>query len=64
MNKKSYERQFPKPKDFAKAIYIFDIGQNDIADVINKVGKEDSHEMISNIVDYFNKQLQVSDTYY
>lgn len=57
-NKSSYIRHFPRPEDFAKSIFILDIGQNDIADVITKVGKEDSHALISNIVDYFSKQIQ------
>jgi len=63
-NKSSYIRHFPRPEDFAKAIFILDIGQNDIADVISKVGKEDSHALISNIVEYFSKQIQVSNTCY
>ncbi|KAJ1422408.1 SGNH hydrolase superfamily [Sesbania bispinosa] len=55
----SYERYFPKPEDFAKAIYSLDIGQNDIADAINKkVGKEESYAVISDMVEYFAKQVQ------
>ncbi|CAJ2669668.1 unnamed protein product [Trifolium pratense] len=57
-NGSSYRKHFPKPEDFSKAIYTFDIGQNDIADVISKVGKEDSHVLISNIVEYFSTQIQ------
>lgn len=59
--KKSYARHFPKPEDFAKAIYTFDIGQNDIAAAIGNVGKEDSQAVITDIVDYFANQVQVSD---
>ena len=57
----SYTRDFPRPEDFAKAIYTFDIGQNDIAAAIGMVGKENSQATISNIVEYFANQLQVSD---
>ncbi|TKY63186.1 GDSL esterase/lipase [Spatholobus suberectus] len=56
--KNSFIRHFPRPEDFAKAIYTFDIGQNDIAAAINNVGKEDSHAVISEIVDYFANQVQ------
>ncbi|XP_027347243.1 GDSL esterase/lipase At5g14450-like [Abrus precatorius] len=56
--KNSYRRHFPRPEDFAKAIYTFDIGQNDIAAAINKVGMEDSHVAISGIVEYFANQVQ------
>ncbi|XP_058739424.1 GDSL esterase/lipase At5g14450-like [Vicia villosa] len=57
-NKNSYTTHYPKPEEFAKAIYTFDIGQNDIAYVLSKYGKEDSQTLISNIVEYFSKQLQ------
>jgi len=59
--KNSFKGHFPRPEDFAKAIYTFDIGQNDIAAAINKVDTEDSHAVISDIVDYFENQVQVSD---
>jgi hypothetical protein len=60
-NGSSYRKHFPKPEDFAKAIYTFDIGQNDIAEILSKVGKEDSHALISNIVENFSTKVQVSD---
>jgi len=63
-NKSSFRRHFVKPEDFAKAIYMLDIGQNDLGDVISKVGKEDSQALILNIVEYFAKQVQVSDKLY
>ncbi|KAL2320186.1 hypothetical protein Fmac_029155 [Flemingia macrophylla] len=56
--KNSFRKHFPRPEEFAKAIYTFDIGQNDIAAAINNVGKEDSHAVISDIVDYFANQLR------
>ncbi|XP_054788524.1 GDSL esterase/lipase At5g14450-like [Prosopis cineraria] len=54
----SCRRQFPRPEDFPKAIYTMDIGQNDIAAAINRVGKEDSHDVISDIVQHFATQVQ------
>lgn len=57
----SFREHFPRLEDFAKAIYIFDIGKNDIVAAINRVGQEDSHAVISDIVDYFENQVQVSD---
>ncbi|XP_045798248.1 GDSL esterase/lipase At5g14450-like isoform X1 [Trifolium pratense] len=57
-NESSFGKHFPKPEDFSKAIYTFDIGQNDMTDVISKMGKEDSHVLISNIVELFSKQVQ------
>lgn len=57
-NQSYFRRHFPKPEDFANAIYMLDIGQNDLGDVISKVGKEDSQALISNIVEYFAKQVQ------
>ncbi|KAH1262137.1 GDSL esterase/lipase [Glycine max] len=55
----SFREHFPRLEDFAKAIYIFDIGKNDIVAAINRVGQEDSHAVISDIVDYFENQIQV-----
>jgi hypothetical protein len=60
-NGSSYRKHFPKPEDFAKAIYTFDIGQNDIVDILSMVRKEDFHALISNIVEVFSTQVQVSD---
>lgn len=59
--KNSFRRHFPRPEDFAKAVYTFDIGQNDIAAAINRVGTEDSHAVISDIVEHFAEQVEVSD---
>ncbi|KAK7293492.1 hypothetical protein RJT34_16358 [Clitoria ternatea] len=48
---------FPRPEDFAKAIYTFDIGQNDIAAALQKVGQEDSESVISDVVGQFANQV-------
>ncbi|KAE9588921.1 hypothetical protein Lal_00012521 [Lupinus albus] len=55
----SYINQFPRPEEFAKAIYTLDIGQNDIAAVINNGGKEDFKVVVSNIIQYFSNQVQL-----
>lgn len=51
---------FPRPEDFAKAIYTFDIGQNDIGAALQRMGQENSEAVISDIVDQFSNQLIVS----
>ncbi|KAJ1422414.1 SGNH hydrolase superfamily [Sesbania bispinosa] len=57
-NGNSYTTQFPRPEDFAKAIYTFDIGQNDIAAALQKLGEEDSQAVvISDVVELFGKQI-------
>ncbi|XP_014507802.1 GDSL esterase/lipase At5g14450-like [Vigna radiata var. radiata] len=48
---------FPRPEDFAKAIYTFDIGQNDIGAALQRMGQENSEAVISDIVDQFSNQL-------
>lgn len=53
-------RNFPRPEDFAKAVYTLDIGQNDIAAALQKVGEEDSKAVITDIVDHFGEQVKVS----
>ncbi|XP_028785884.1 GDSL esterase/lipase At5g14450-like [Neltuma alba] len=57
-NNPACRRQYPKPEDFPKAIYTMDIGQNDIAAAINRAGQEDSHAVISDIVQQFATQVQ------
>ncbi|KAK7395818.1 hypothetical protein VNO78_16389 [Psophocarpus tetragonolobus] len=54
----SFTKDIPRPEDYAKAIYTFDIGQNDIAAVISQSGMEYSHAVISEIVDNFTSQVQ------
>lgn len=53
---------FPRPEDFAKAIYTFDIGQNDIAAALQRMGQENTEAAISDIVDQLSNQLIVSDS--
>ncbi|KAK7339619.1 hypothetical protein VNO77_20297 [Canavalia gladiata] len=48
---------FPRPEELAKALYTFDIGQNDIAAVLQRMGQEDSEAAISDIVSQFVNQV-------
>ncbi|CAL0323246.1 unnamed protein product [Lupinus luteus] len=58
-NESSYQNQFPRPEEFAKAIYILDIGQNDIGAAIGNGGNEDFQVEASKIVEYFSNQVQL-----
>ncbi|BAT74228.1 GDSL esterase/lipase At5g14450-like [Vigna umbellata] len=55
--KRGQGNSFPRPEDFAKAIYTFDIGQNDIAAALQRMGQENSEAVISDMVDQFSNQL-------
>ncbi|OIW14432.1 hypothetical protein TanjilG_20878 [Lupinus angustifolius] len=57
--KSSYTKQFPRPEEFGKAIYTFDIGQNDIASAISNGDKEHFQVLASQIVQYFSNQVQL-----
>ncbi|XP_057720175.1 GDSL esterase/lipase At5g14450-like [Arachis stenosperma] len=51
-----YTVNFPRPEEFAKAIYTFDIGQNDIA---LGMGHQDSQALISDMLENFLKQIKI-----
>ncbi|KAK7339620.1 hypothetical protein VNO77_20298 [Canavalia gladiata] len=57
--KSSYSRHFPRPEEIAKAIYTFDIGQNDLSLITNNMSKEDSDAVISEMVGKFSNQVQI-----
>ena len=60
--KYSHRKHFPRPEDFAKAIYTMDIGQNDVAAAIEKGGVTEGFQAVaSDIVQQFATQVQVSD---
>ncbi|KAK8619078.1 hypothetical protein V6N13_133045 [Hibiscus sabdariffa] len=48
----------PRPKDFSKALYIFDIGQNDVAAGLRKKNDTDFHASVPDIVDQLAKAVQ------
>ncbi|XP_059639838.1 GDSL esterase/lipase At5g14450-like [Cornus florida] len=57
--KKPSERSnLPRPEDFSKALYTFDIGQNDIAVGFRKMSDEELRAAIRDIVDKFTAAVQ------
>ncbi|KAI5654084.1 hypothetical protein M9H77_31271 [Catharanthus roseus] len=50
--------RLPRPKDFSKALYTFDIGQNDLADGYRTLGEEELRASLPNIVNQFALQIQ------
>ncbi|KAE8696170.1 Esterase [Hibiscus syriacus] len=53
-----HRRYLPRPKDFSKALYILDIGQNDIAAGLRKKNDTDFHVSVPDIVDQLAKAVQ------
>lgn len=59
--KRSSQRSnLPRPEDFPKALYVFDIGQNDIAAGLRKKNDTDFHLSVPDIVEQLAKAVQVS----
>ncbi|KAL7140723.1 hypothetical protein ABFS83_08G007100 [Erythranthe nasuta] len=56
--KKCSRKRMPRPKDFSKALYVIDIGQNDIAAGIRKLSIELQKAALPQIVNQFKVQLQ------
>lgn len=50
----------PRPEDFPKALYTFDIGQNDLAFGFQNSPEEQVRASIPDILDQFSKAVQVS----
>ena len=50
----------PRPEDFSKALYLFDIGQNDIAAGLRKKNDTDFHLSVPDIVEQLAKAVHVS----
>lgn len=60
--RKSYKSRLPRPKDFPGALYVFDIGQNDLAAGFRNLSYqhlERLNETIPDIVDQFAAAVQV-----
>ncbi|KAK8664037.1 hypothetical protein V6N13_083840 [Hibiscus sabdariffa] len=53
-----HRRNLPRPRDFSKALYVFDIGQNDIAAGLRKNNYSDFHASVPDIVDQLAKAVQ------
>ncbi|KAK9271973.1 hypothetical protein L1049_002340 [Liquidambar formosana] len=56
--KHSYKPLLPRPKDFSKALYIFDIGQNDLASGLKKMSKEQLRASIPDMVKQLAAAIQ------
>lgn len=50
----------PRPKDFPKALYIFDIGQNDIAYGLRTVSDTQLVASIPDMITQLTSQIQVT----
>ncbi|XVF14014.1 hypothetical protein REPUB_Repub09cG0019800 [Reevesia pubescens] len=48
----------PRPQDFSKALYTFDIGQNDISAGLRKKNDTDFHQSVPDIVEQLAKAVQ------
>ncbi|KAF5479701.1 hypothetical protein F2P56_000500, partial [Juglans regia] len=60
--KDSQRRNLPRPEDFSKALYTFDIGQNDIAAGFRTMSNEQFKAVIPDIIGQFAAAVQVSHT--
>lgn len=57
---KKFRESLPRPSDFSKAIFILDIGQNDIAAALKKSSFHHQKASVPKIARLFTKQVQVS----
>lgn len=51
--------RLPRPEDFSKALYVFDIGQNDLAAGFRKMTNEQLNASIPEIVSQLATAIQV-----
>lgn len=58
-NSTSDKSRLPKPEEFSKALYTIDIGQNDIAGILQK-GKQEIQATIPFLIAQFSAQIRVS----
>ncbi|KAF4385862.1 hypothetical protein F8388_010418, partial [Cannabis sativa] len=59
-NKSSHRRNLPRPEEFSKALYTFDIGQNDIAAGFRSMTVEQFKLQIPDIINQFGEAVKVS----
>lgn len=52
--------ELPRPRDFSRALYTFDIGQNDLVTGFRKLTMPQLRAAIPNIIDQFAAALIVS----
>ncbi|KAL0344049.1 UNVERIFIED_CONTAM: GDSL esterase/lipase [Sesamum angustifolium] len=55
---KSFKKMLPSPQEFSKALFIVDIGQNDVAAVLRKSSFELQRAALPNIASQFTAQVQ------
>jgi len=55
----SFKNNIPRPNDFSRALYTFDIGQNDLAYGFQHTSEEQVRESIPNILRNFSQLIQV-----
>lgn len=60
--KRSERRNLPRPQDFSKALYTFDIGQNDLAVGFRTMSNKRFKKEIPDIINQFAKAVRVSKT--
>lgn len=57
-----FESSLPRPRDFSKALYTFDIGHNDIAYGFQNLNFEQVRASIPNILNNLTQAVQASDS--
>lgn len=55
-----FKSSLPRPEDFYKALYTFDIGQNDLAFGLQHTSQEQVIKSIPDILSQFFQAVQVS----
>ncbi|KAK9751147.1 hypothetical protein RND81_02G245400 [Saponaria officinalis] len=53
-----FENRLPKPEDFSKALYTFDIGQNDIALLIALTSEDRVFQSLHDLIDRFSPSIE------
>ena len=59
-NKHSLRRNLPRPEEFSKALYVLDIGQNDVSAGIRSMTKEQFIKEVPDIIKQFGIAVKVS----
>ncbi|KAK3183561.1 hypothetical protein Dsin_030847 [Dipteronia sinensis] len=55
-----FRSELPRPRDFSRALYTFDIGQNDLVYGLKHSNEEQVRATIPDILDQFSQAVQVS----
>lgn len=57
-----FKNSVPRPEDFSRALYTFDIGQNDLAFGLQHTSQEQVIKSIPEILNQFFQAVQVSNS--